>query len=163
RADQRAQPAQDIYSFGRLLTLLAGVVEDDPRWLLEAAEDCLAEDPVRRPRAADLIPRLSPDWDLQVEMLRGAGWQPEQQLGLIGRDFIRRDFEAYARTCADHGGLFLIEGPSGVGKTALLTDWHRLLGSPVGFYFRYRDDRVQATAMLDSLSEQLARHFRLEP
>jgi hypothetical protein len=94
-------------------------------------------------------------------MLRRAGWQPEHHQQLVGRRFVRDAFEAYARTCAETGGVFLVEGPSGVGKTALLTDWQRLLGSPAGYYFRH-GARDLAAEMVATLSEQLGRHFRLE-
>src|SRR5262249_12555836 len=72
------------------------------------------------------------------------------------------EFEPFAQACGDRGGVFVIEGPPGVGKTALLTNWPEKAGQPFGFYFRYRDNRTRAAAMPRAVAEQLCRKFALE-
>lgn len=160
---QRCVPAMDLFSFGLVLRELAKVTEGDAKWLEDAAADCTQPEPGRRPRAADLFLRLAPDWDEQVRLIREAGHRPEQHRDFEGRTFITEGaFEPFAQSCGDRGGIFVIEGPAGVGKTALLTNWPERAGQPFGFYFRYRDNRTRAAAMPQAIAEQLGRRFGLE-
>jgi hypothetical protein len=153
----------DLYSFGLVLRKLAAITEGDPKWLMDVADDCTQAEPEKRPRAADLFLRLAPDWDEQVRLIREAGRRPEEHPNFEGRTFITQDtFEPFAQSCRDRGGVFVIEGPAGVGKTALLTNWPGQAGQPFGFYFRYRDNRTRAAAMPRALTEQLCRSFELE-
>jgi serine/threonine protein kinase len=160
---QRCVAAMDVHSFGLVLRALAEVTEGDTKWLQDVAADCTQPDPEKRPRAAQLFLRLSPDWDEQVRLIRAAWQQPEEHLHFEGRTFITRDeFEPFARGCGDRGGVFVIQGPAGVGKTALLTNWSQQVGQPFGFYFRYRDNRTRAGAMPRAIAEQLCHRFRCE-
>lgn len=159
---QHCDPAMDVYSFGLVLRELAAVTEGDTRWLTDVAADCTDPDPQRRPRAAELFLRLAPDWDEQVRLIREAGRRPEEHPDFEGRRFITdQEFEDFARGQGYHGGVFVIEGPPGVGKTALLTNWPGQAGQPFGFYFRYRDNRTRAAAMPRAVAEQLCRQFHL--
>jgi hypothetical protein len=153
----------DVYSFGMVLRELANVTEGDAKWLEDVAVDCTHADPDRRPRAADLFLRLAPDWDAQVRLIREAGHRPEEHDEFEGRQFITRDqFEPFAQSCGDRGGVFVIEAPAGVGKTALLTNWPEQAGQPFGFYFRYRDNRTRAEDMPRAIARQLCHQFKLE-
>jgi hypothetical protein len=157
-----ADPAQDIYSFGRVLKKIAAVTEGSPKWLEQAAAACLDPDPARRPRTGNLIRRLSPDWDIQDRLIKKAGFRPEDHPDLIGRQYVFDAFAEYARGCSAVGGVFLVIGPSGVGKTALLTNWPVPGGQTLGFYFRYRDGRTQADAMVEAVAGQLRKQFPLD-
>jgi hypothetical protein len=160
---QRCAPAMDIYSFGMVLRELATITEGDPKWLLDVAAACAHPEPDQRPRAADLFLRLAPDWDEQVRLIRAAGHRPEEYTDFVGRRFVTEGaFAPFAQACTDKGGVFVIEGPPGVGKTALLTNWPQQAGQPFGFYFRYRDNRTRAAAMPRALAEQLCQQFRLD-
>jgi hypothetical protein len=160
---QHCVPAMDLYSFGLVLRELAAVTEGDPSWLEAVAADCTRADPDSRPRAADLFLRLAPDWDEQVRLIREAGRRPEEHTHFEGRQFITRGaFEPFAQASGDRGGVFVIEGPAGVGKTALLTNWPEQAGQPFGFYFRYRDNRTRAAAMPRAIAGQLCHRFGLE-
>jgi hypothetical protein len=160
---QRCVAAMDVYALGLVLRGLAGVTEGETKWLEDVAADCTDPDPARRPRAADLFLRVAPDWDEQVRLIREAGQRPEEYRDFEGRQFITQgEFEPFARLCGDRGGVFVIEGPAGVGKTALLTNWSRQAGQPFGFYFRYRDNRTRAGAMPRALAEQLCLRFKGE-
>jgi hypothetical protein len=162
---QHCVPAMDVYSFGLVLRELAKITEGDVKWLEDVATDCTHPEPEKRPRAADLFLRLAPDWDEQVQLIREAGLRPEEHGDFEGRTFITDPdgaFEQFAQACGDHGGVFVIEGPPGVGKTALLTNWPERTGQPFGFYFRYRDNRTRAAAMPLAIAEQLCHKFALE-
>jgi hypothetical protein len=160
---QRCVPAMDVHSFGLVLRELAAVTEGDPGWLEEVAADCAHPEPNRRPRAAELFLRLAPDWDEQVRLIREAGRRPEEHPDFEGRTFITQGaFEPFAQSCGPRGGVFVVEGPAGVGKTALLTNWPERAGQPFGFYFRYRDNRTRAAAMPRAVAGQLCRRFGLE-
>jgi hypothetical protein len=160
---QRCVPAMDLYSFGLVVRELAAITEGDTQWLEDVAADCVGSDPQSRPRGAELYLRLAPDWDEQVRLIREAGRRPEEHPNFQGREFITRgEFEPFAQDCGSRGGVFVIEGPPGVGKTALLTNWPGQAGQPFGFYFRYRDNRTRAAAMPRAIAEQLCRRFGLE-
>jgi hypothetical protein len=158
-----ADPAEDLFGFGKVLGQLAKVVAGGAKWLEEVAADCTQAEPPRRPRAADLFLRLTPDWDQQVRLMREAGHRPEEHGDFEGRQFIIRDqFEPFAQACGGHGGVFVVEAAAGVGKSALLTNWELRTGQPFGFYFRYRDNRTRAEDMPDALARQLCHRFRME-
>ncbi len=132
-------------------------------WLLEAADLCTRHPPETRPRAVDLRGRVSPDWNIQKQLLTDAGWNPGRHKNVIGRKFVRDAFERYAASCTRHGGVFIVEGPPGVGKSALLTDWQDRLGSPAGFYFRYLENRTAPETMAEQIEDQLLQLSPLPP
>src|SRR5439155_10907556 len=74
------------------------------------------------------------------------------------------DFDRFRAECdrAGRGGTFLVVGPAGVGKTALLTNWPVPGRQEVGFYFRYRDGRRRPAAMTEQLARQLRRRYELD-
>ena len=146
---QACHPGMDLYALGELLRVFASLADGPCPWLEKAAQACQHDDPTRRPRAADLLSRLSPDWDDHLRLLRDTGnWRPEDHEGFVGRSFvIEYEFERFVRACDGRGGVFVVEGPAGIGKSAVLTRWADLTGRPFGYYFRYRDNMTQADAM----------------
>lgn len=149
-----------------------------PTDLLGIADMCQAQG--SRPSASDLFRRLAEiDWNAQTtlyqphgvvlangapgdELLRTAGWKVEDHPRMVGRDFVFEEFRKLTEKRTDCGGVFLIVAPAGVGKTALLTEWmRREQKDRIGFYFRYRDGRVRASAMPDALWRQLEHYYGL--
>jgi serine/threonine protein kinase len=162
RADRLANPAEDVFAFGLVLLALATVVEGPPKWLIDLARDCTRPDPAQRPRTADLYRRLRPDWGDQERLIRESGYQPDQHAHFVGRQYVFDTFEEFAARRTDRGGVFLIEAAAGLGKTALLTEWLRRTGLSPGFYFRYRDGRVRASAMPEMIFRQLCSQFGVD-
>lgn len=159
---QHCTTAMDVYSLGLVLRALAGVTAGNTRWLTSAADDCMRDDPAKRPRAADLFLRLAPDWDEQVRLLQDSGWDPDKHWGFTGRRFlIDEAFPEFVASCGEKGGVFAVVGPAGVGKTALLNKWCEEVGQPFGFFFRY-NERDNPEAMPERVAEQLVKQFRLE-
>jgi hypothetical protein len=99
-----------------------------------------------------------------VKFVRETGnWRPEEHEGFEGREFItREEFAGFVRRCGDKGGIFLVEGPAGVGKSALLAKWAQRTGQAFGYYFRYRDNLTVPEAMPRALAAQLKERFRLD-
>ena len=158
------QPAavEDVWAFGKLLAAMAGHVEGNPEWLKAAAYDCTHEDSAQRPVDTSLLlMRLSPDWDVQLRLLRESGWRPEEHQDFVGRLFVFDAFDQYCQECGERGGVFLIEGEAGVGKTALLTNWAKRGGPHPAFFFRYREGRTLPSAMPAALIEMLAERYGL--
>jgi serine/threonine protein kinase len=167
---QPASPAEDIFGLGRLLSELAEVVEGKPRWLTEVAEECSDRERTKRPAVDDrLINRLSPR---RVEESNG-GWRPYLHRELVGREQVIAEFQAFyrEREADEVGGVFLIEGDMGSGKTALLTNWpddDRGRGQPGGrghppaYFFSRLENRVSLESMLPSLMEEIGRRHRLD-
>jgi hypothetical protein len=105
----------------------------------------------------------------QVDRYRAAGWRVEEHPQFVGRKFVYERFEAFARSCRERGGIFIILAPAGCGKTALLTHWmdrgrtRSDKAAKAGFFFRYRDGRVSAAAMPEALWNQLGTTFAVAP
>jgi serine/threonine protein kinase len=161
---QPCDPAMDLYAFGELLRGLARLTDEPAPWLGAVADLCQGPEPHARPRPADLVPRLSPDWDAQVKFVRETGnWRPEEHEGFEGRDYIIKDeFAAFVSRCRDRGGVFVVEGPAGVGKSALLSKWAERTGQAFGYYFRYRDNLTAPEDMPRALAAQLKKRFELD-
>lgn len=159
-----AEPAEDLYAFGLLLQALAGLVEGSPDWLHQAAVLLMHPDPAKRPAAGTgLRLMLSPDWHLQQFMFH-TGWRPEAHADFIGRQFVFQAFDQFAQTCREQnqGGLFLVEGEAGIGKTALLTEWVRRDGPHPAFFFRRQEGRTRVSAMPEMLFNLLCRRYQIQ-
>lgn len=161
---QRCDPAMDIYSFGKVLREFVPLCNGPTDWLVAASERCEDDDPARRPRAAELINFLSIDWNAELTFIReSANLRPEEHDQFEGRDFImKEEFDQFVRSCGNRGGVFVIVGPPGVGKSALLTHWAWRTGQPIGYYFRYRDNMTSPEAMPVQIATQLKRRFKLD-
>jgi len=159
-----ADPAHDLYAFGRILAELAEVVES-PFWLKTVANQLMEKDSARRPRNyGQLRNELSPDWHIQDLVIQG-GWNPAAHPGFTGRDFVFEAFASFVQECRqrDTGGLFLIEGESGIGKSALMTEWVARRGGPhPAFFFRRQEGRTRWSAMPEALFELLSRRFTID-
>jgi AAA ATPase domain len=131
-----------------------------PKWLREVIAACTAAE-ADRPSVAQLIPRLSVDWDLQLQMILNAGWRIDEHPDFTGRSFIFEEFEEYAgqQRARGQGGLFLVTAPMGVGKTALLQHWAHRGGPFPGFFFRFRDQRTDPHEMPRQLFQILCQRF----
>jgi hypothetical protein len=161
---QLCDPAMDLYAFGELLRNFARLTDEPTPWLAAAADLCQAPDPRARPRAGDLVARLSPDWDAQVKFVKETGnWRPEEHEGFEGREHITRDeFARFVGRCGQRGGIFVIEGPAGVGKSALLSKWAERTGQAFGYYFRYRDNLTVPEDMPRALAAQFRHRFQFD-
>ena len=127
-----------------------------------AADELCHLDPVARPSAGPALRyRLSPDWILQEHMIR-AGWKPEAHPHFTGRSFVFTAFEQFVRTCRQqgHGGVFVVEGPGGIGKTALLTEWVGGGGPHPAFFYRRQEGRTRVSAMPEALFGAVAQRYR---
>jgi hypothetical protein len=153
---QRCTAAMDVSSVGRVLGLFVEMTGGNADWLRHAASCCAQDAP---PRAADLIERLSPDWDEQARLFRTAGHCPQDHPHFVPRTNWRQRFDEFAETRHDRGGVFVLVADAGVGKTAFLTHWAESTGQPFGYYFRYRDNRTAAADMPRALAEQLRLRF----
>jgi serine/threonine protein kinase len=158
-----ADPAHDLFAFGRILDDLAEVV-DDPFWLKQVADRLMETDPARR--AGDyrtLRNELSPDWHIQDLVIQG-GWNPAAHPDFTGRAFVFTAFDEFIAGCRQKGtgGLFLVEGESGIGKSALMTEWVARRGGPhPAFFFRRQEGRTRWSAMPEALFDILSRRFAL--
>jgi serine/threonine protein kinase len=159
-ARQRCLTVMDVSSFGRVLEALVPAVEGDPAWLRTVAARCKG-DQVSTLQAADLVQRLSPDWDLSAQVLRPFGHTAREHPHFQGREFVFDAFEVFAGRCArrQRGGVFVVVGPPGVGKTALLTHWASRTDTAPGFFFRYRDGVVDQRDMPRVIDRQLRERF----
>ena len=162
REDRTADPSEDVYAFGLLLKAMAERMAARNDWLTAVIEDCLQGDPSKRPAASShLRLRLSPDWVIQDFMVRG-GWKPEAHPHFVGRQFVFDAFDEFQRARSDRGGIFLIEGEAGVGKTALLTKWAGRGGPHPAFFFRQAEGRISVPAMLETLFQALCQRYGIE-
>jgi hypothetical protein len=162
--DHRADPAEDLHAFGKVLQALAQVVEGSPDWLEQVARELTDPNPQRRPTASGpLRYKLSPDWQLQEQMIEG-GWKPEAHPYFTGRDFVFEAFEEFAATCRQQkqGGVFVVEAAGGMGKTALLTEWVGRGGPHPAFFFRRQEGRTRTSAMPETLFKALCRRYEMD-
>jgi hypothetical protein len=162
--DHRAHPAEDMYAFGLLLRALAPVVDGAPAWLERVAEELTDPDPSRRPAAGgSLRYKLSPEWWLQQDVIEG-GWKPEAHPHFTGRRFVFEAFDEFQQVCRrlGKGGLFLIEGEAGIGKTALLTEWAGRGGPHPAYFFRRQEGRTAVREMPNALFNALCRRYQVE-
>jgi hypothetical protein len=156
-------PSEDAYAFGLVLRALAEVVEGSASWLMRVADRLCSEDATSRPSIGGRLRyELSPDWHLQ-EMMIGGGWRPEAHSNFTGRQHVFLAFEEYERSCRSRGqgGLFLIQGDAGIGKTALLTSWVGRDGPHPAFFFRQQEGRVRWSAMPETLFRALCRRYEI--
>jgi hypothetical protein len=153
----------DLYAFGEALKAFVQLSETPIPGLLETTALCQG-DPANRPRAGDLPDRLAADWRVQFEAIRrfGGEWRPSAHQGFVGRQYVRDAFDQFVSRSEDRGGVFVIEGPPGVGKSALLTNWAELTGRPLGYYFRYGGAHSAPDAMPRALAEQIKARYRFD-
>ena len=162
RAKSRHMPtaSEDIYAFGKVLEAMAEQVEDAPPWLKAVARDCMHDDPALRPlNTSLLLSRLSSDWDVQLRLLQQSGWFPEDHQDFVGRRFVFEAFDAFCQRRGQRGGMFLVEGEAGVGKTALLSNWAKRGGPHPAFFFG--DGGTRPSAMPEALIQVLAERYDL--
>jgi hypothetical protein len=158
---QLCRREMDLYGFGQVLRAFAGLSDAPTPWLNAAADVCQGP-PADRPRAGDLPARLSEDWRVQfgaIERL-GGEWRPSRHSRFLGRDYIIKvEFEHFVSGCSDRGGVFVVMGPPGVGKSALLTKWAERTGRPFGYYFRYGGSHANPQEMPWAIAEQIKSRF----
>jgi len=164
--EHRPDPSEDMYAFGLVLMELAGVVEGSPDWLARVANKLTDPDPAKRPTTSgNLRYELSPDWQIQ-DLMIGGGWKPEAHPDFTGRQAVFNAFEAFrqARRKQHRGGVFLIVGDAGVGKTALMTEWASpSRGGPhPAFFFDTREGRTRWSAMPEILIQALGKRYEVE-
>jgi hypothetical protein len=158
--ERPTDPSEDIWAFGKLLHALADATEGDPDYLRGTAHACMHPEAAKRPRAGpSLILRISPDWGIQEVMARG-GYEPESHRDFVGRKFVFQPFREFRTSSVEHGGVFVIEGEPGVGKTALLNEWARREGRSPSFFFG--KGRNSELAMIQVLLEATCRRYQLE-
>jgi serine/threonine protein kinase len=162
----RPDPSEDVYAFGLVLRDLAAVVEGSPDWLIRVANKLTAKNPSERPTTTGALRyELSPDWQIQ-DLMIGAGWKPEAHPDFTGRQAVFDAFEAFRRARKEQhrGGVFLIVGDAGVGKTALMTEWAGPgRGGPhPAFFFDSREGRKRWSEMPEKLIRALARRYELD-
>jgi hypothetical protein len=166
-SQHRPDPSEDRYAFGLVLRDLAGVVEGSPDWLIRVANELTAKNPAERPTASrNLLYELSPDWLMQEQMI-GGGWDPEPHPDFTGRQTVFDAFESFreARKKQHRGGVFLIVGDAGVGKTALMTEWAKpSRGGPhPAFFFDTRElGRYRWSRMPEILITALDRRYQFK-
>ena len=160
--DRPVDQKEDIYGLGCVLEAMANAMDDPKGWIENVIRDCKDPDPDRRPVAdTQLILRLSPDWLIQDFMVRG-GWKPEAHPHFVGRQFVFDAFDEFRESRPDRGGVFLIEGDAGVGKTALLTQWAGKDGPHPAYFFRQAEGRTSPQMMLETLFDALAKRYALD-
>jgi hypothetical protein len=165
-SQHRPDPSEDMYAFGLVLRELAEVIEGSPDWLIRVANQLTDNDPAKRPTASgNLRYELSPDWQIQ-DLMIGGGWKPEAHPDFTGREAVFNAFEAFrqARKKQHQGGVFLIVGDAGVGKTALMTEWASPgRGGPhPAFFFDTREGRTRWSAMPEILIQALGKRYEIE-
>jgi hypothetical protein len=164
--NHRPDPSEGMYAFGLVLRELAEVIEGSPNWLIRVANQLTDKDPAKRPTASgNLRYELSPDWQIQ-DLMIGGGWKPEAHPDFTGREAVFNAFEAFrqARQKQHQGGVFLIMGDAGVGKTALMTDWASpSRGGPhPAFFFDTREGRTRWSAMPEILIQALGKRYEID-
>jgi hypothetical protein len=161
-AEPAPAPAADLYAFGRVLQALAEVVDGPTRWLDQAAARCVDLPPAERPSAVYLLPMLHPQADRRTHFAEKANWDRDDRRDFVGRKAVFERFEQFAGRCkGGPGGVFLIIGPSGVGKSALLSEWVHRLGMAPCFFFRYKK-QIAGDALPIALEEWLAAEYGVE-
>jgi serine/threonine protein kinase len=151
----------DLYAFGRVLEALAEVTEGEPRWLKSIAGQLVHSDRSLRPKSyAQLHRELSPDWSIQDLVIQG-GWKPEMHPDFEGRAYVFEAFDAFRRRCDSEGrgGVFVIVGEPGVGKTALITHWLGAVDPHPAYFFRRDEGRTLWSAMPEALLSMLEVRF----
>jgi serine/threonine protein kinase len=172
-------PAADVYGLGQVMLEIAKVVPPRERGLLEdVGRECLQ--PVNtRPTAADVLLRLSPSPRVFGPVPAGpvanppltaggegepTGYPPGAHQDFVGRQFVRTALDTYheERWQKKQGGIFVVVGPPGIGKTALLTQLARMNPALPRFFFSYSERRVGADAMVRALFQQLCQAFQIQ-
>ena len=155
-------PAADLYAFGRVLQALAEVVDGPRRWLDQAASRCTELAPDQRPSASFLLPMLTPSADGRTRLALRANWEQDDRQDFVGRKAVFERFDRFvARRKGGPGGVFLVVGPSGVGKSALLSEWVHRLGMAPCLFFRHKK-HLAAEALPIALQEWLAAEYGVE-
>jgi serine/threonine protein kinase len=166
-------PAADVFALGQVILALAQAVGPRERARLEAlGRECLV--PVAgRPSAADVLsglrllsapsgPEAVPAAPAGSEPREPTGYAPHKHQQFVGREFVRNALEAHYRDhCKEAGGTFVVVGPPGVGKTALLTQLAGMGPALPRFFFSYSERRVGPDAMVRALYQQLCRAFAI--
>ncbi|MBS0265435.1 MAG: ATP-binding protein, partial [Planctomycetes bacterium] len=91
------------------------------------------------------------------------GYDAQRHHDFVGRDFVFTAFEQFVAQCGDHGGMFLVEGEAGVGKSALLTNWMKRGAPHPGYFYRYSEGRTLPGDMPRALIEQIAKRYEIDP
>jgi serine/threonine protein kinase len=160
--ERRLEVASDIYALGKVFEALLPYIEGPSEWLARIAVKC-QDDPAKRPTAVDLLQSLSANADERIRAAEHAGWHLGQHAQFIGREWVREELNRFIRQCVDddHGGVFLVVGPAGVGKSALLTNW-AAAGAPwPGYYFNFRE-RDAVTLMPEHIYQQVRQQLPAE-
>ena len=161
---QPATTPQDMFAFGRILWRLLEACQVQPRFLCELAEQCTASDPANRPTADhELFLRLSKDFDIQEVMIR-SGCRPAEHPRLVGRRSLLRvlgQYEKENRGNTERGGLFLVTGRAGTGKTAVATHLANEGPHHPAFFFSDREGRISEHKMAEALCSALRRRYRI--
>jgi len=149
--------SMDLYAFAQLIDDFREFTDDKLEWLNEAQRRCLD---VQNPPPVGVLSQLvSPIWETQTKMYEDAGFSQHGLEKGIEREWVYKEFEAF-RTIPDRksGGLFLIDGPAGSGKSFLLRMWSHKLAQHQGFYFRV-GVRTTAREMVKAVSDQLKKYL----
>jgi serine/threonine protein kinase len=162
--DQPVQPNQDIFALGKVLLALADVTEGNSEFVRKAARDCMVREPDKRPEARTgrgLWLLVSPDYPIQNLMVSG-GWKPDLHSDFVGRDFVFQKFDQFRNVCGEQGGVFLVEGEPGVGKTALLTAWTGRGAPHPAYFFSSLDGRTNEVTMLETLFKAVCSRYAID-
>jgi serine/threonine protein kinase len=164
-----ADPRTDVYGLGRVFAELAVFLPDSEAGpLRQLAQDCTAENLDDRPDLAEVIARLAIDPVEFASLLAQGGHDQELRKHLAfapgDRQFVRTAFDQFRAACKDHGGIFLVRGTAGVGKSALLSNWAQQQQPAAAFYFAYNNtERNQAAKMQSGLVGILRAKYQLGP
>jgi hypothetical protein len=137
---------------------------DIPKDLEDLTSELLRRNPAERPSIDDVVRRLMPSSSVRVHSHAGGGSPVLVRSELFGRD---AELELLLEACeacrAGHAAQVYIDGPSGVGKTALLsrlveqaTRMPGLLVLEARCYERESIPYKAVDALLDSLAPHLA-------
>ena len=159
----RQQPRVDLVTqAGRHSTpirLAPGAARD----LVDLCDRLLAPDPRARPTADAILRLLQPATDTTPPAGEAPSSAPERRPTFIGRaDLLARLAAAVAGTAGDAPQLILIEGESGIGKTALLDSFRRQLedeGRALVLTGRAREGESVPFPALDEAIDDLGSHL----